>query len=170
MRVPDVRPFPDGHEVNISLSKEFLVRNLILLPPLQCGVGAALIILDGGGRARHAQQRECERVDCLRASEQSVREAVDSFSPAGGVIVPVIGIWNSGYKSGTFISKTNFTIQGRACRALTRTSAQRPAGRSCWVLWVHPPVLVIYGAKSWHRRWSRYIHRSEAATTMCRPR
>ena len=48
MRVPDVRPFPDGHDVNISLSKEFLVRNLILLPPLQCGVGAALIILDGG--------------------------------------------------------------------------------------------------------------------------
>ena len=63
-------------------------------------------------RARHAQQGECERADCLRASEQSVREAVDSLSPAGGVIVLVIGIWNSGYKSGTFISKTNITIQG----------------------------------------------------------
>jgi hypothetical protein len=34
VRVPDVRPFPDGHAVNISLSKGFLVRNLILLPAL----------------------------------------------------------------------------------------------------------------------------------------
>lgn len=43
---------------------------------------------------------------------QTVKQAVDSLPPAGGVVVLGIGVWNSGYQAGGFISKPNITIQG----------------------------------------------------------
>lgn len=43
---------------------------------------------------------------------QTVKEAVDSLPPAGGVVVLGIGSWTSGYLSGAFISKPHITIRG----------------------------------------------------------
>jgi hypothetical protein len=43
---------------------------------------------------------------------QTVKEAVDSLPPAGGVVVLGIRTWTSGYLSGAFISKPHITIRG----------------------------------------------------------
>jgi hypothetical protein len=82
VRVPDVRPFPDGHDVNISLSKEFLVRNLILLPPLQCGVGAALIILDGeAGHVTPNNENANASIVCAHPNRASGRQSIAFRQP-----------------------------------------------------------------------------------------
>jgi hypothetical protein len=43
---------------------------------------------------------------------QTLKQAVDSLPPSGGVVVLGIGTWTSGYLSGAFISKPNITIRG----------------------------------------------------------
>jgi len=83
VRVPDVRPFPDGHDVNISLSKGFLVRNLILSPALQCGVGAALIILDGGcaGHVTPHNENANAPIVCAPPNRASGRQSIAFRQP-----------------------------------------------------------------------------------------
>jgi hypothetical protein len=59
---------------------------------------------------------------------QTVKEAVDGLSPAGGTVVLGIGVWGSGYNSAEFIARPHITIQGAGIAGYNSTFTAMSGG------------------------------------------
>ena len=83
MRVPDERPFPDGHDVTFHRRKGSSCVILFYLPALQCGVGPLVISLDGGcaGHVTPNKENANALIVCAHPNRASGRQSIAFRQP-----------------------------------------------------------------------------------------